>query len=351
MIKRVQKILVLDGISGVPLGRDICDTLIELGISTIHFDCLKQTPRPFYPIRSALAKAHNRSGGRDTFVHLPRLIERTLERLMSLEQPSHILVVGFIYKFFSPRYLRQLADAYGACLLLYDTDSCNLYAKRREFVFFVENELPVYDRIFSFSAVTTRFFRDTRGLDALHLPFGAVPISLPVERPSSEVLFVGSGDLRRILLLEAIREHVTVRGNRWARNQALISDALQARIVDQPIWGEVLHGFLGGAKIVLNITRSDFFGAGTGVNLRIFEALAAGCFLMTDYCDEIADLFEIGVEIDTFRSSAELVEKVDYYLTNDLVRERVARRGYESFLKNHSWSVRVEQNLLPQLEF
>lgn len=350
MTNRVQKILVLDGIGGVPLGRDIGQTLVGLGVETVHFDCLRQSTRPFYSIRSALVKAGNRSGGRDTFVHLPKLVKSSLETLISSEKPSHILVVGFAYKFFSPRFLRRLADANGACLMLYDTDSCNLYSKRREFVYFIESELPVYDRIFSFSAVTTRFFRDTRGLDAIHLPFGAMPISLPAECPPSDVLFVGSGDLRRIFLLETIRNFVTVRGNRWSRNKALMSRELQERVVDEPVWGEALHGLLGGARIVLNITRSEFFGAGTGVNLRIFEALAAGRFLITDHCDEIADLFEIGVEIETFRSPAELVEKVGYYLANDLARERIARDGYQSFLKRHAWSVRIEQTLLPQLE-
>jgi spore maturation protein CgeB len=68
---------------------------------------------------------------------------------------------------------------------------------------------------------------------------------------------------------------------------------------------------------VLNITRSDFFGAETGVNLRIFEALAAGCFLLTDHCEELAELFAVGKEIETYRSSAELGRKrQDYYLNN-----------------------------------
>ena len=58
--------------------------------------------------------------------------------------------------------------------------------------------------------------------------------------------------------------------------------------------GTELHCWWVRSKIVLNITCGDFYAAETGVNLRIFGALAAGCFLLTDHCDEIGDLFDTG---------------------------------------------------------
>nr|WP_275983114.1 glycosyltransferase [Propionivibrio soli] len=97
------------------------------------------------------------------------------------------------------------------------------------------------------------------------------------------------------------------------------------------------------SRIILNITRSDFFGAETGINLRIFEALGAGRMLLTDYCEEIEDLFEIGTDIDVFRSSRELAEKVEYYLHNDDARDRIARNGQEKFLRQHTWASRIRQ--------
>ena len=341
--------LIIDGISGVPLGLEIAEALDELGHSSTHFDCLQQRVRSFYGLRSALSKALDRHARRDSFFCLPRLDAAALESLIARTQPDVILVVGFIYKFFTPTALRRLAERQGARLFLYDTDSCNLYSRRREFIFFIEQELPVYDRIFSFSKVTTRFFRDTRGLDAVHMPFGAKPIPVAAGPKTEDVLFVGSGDLRRIFLLESIRDHVTVRGNRWQRNASLISPALNARIDDRPVWGQELHNLLGRAKIVLNITRTDFYGAETGVNLRIFEALAAGCFLLTDHCPEITELLTPGEELDTFRSSDELAEKVDYYLTHSADRERIARTGAAAFQSKHTWAVRLGSILLPQL--
>ena len=341
------KFMVLDGISGVPLGCEVAETLQADGHATIRFDCLDQPARSLYELRSACAKVMNKRESKDGFYLLPKLTMAMLAELIEREAPTHILVIGFIYKFFDPQDLRRLAKAGQAQLLLYDTDSCNLYDKRREFIFFIENELPIYDRIFSFSQVAARFFRETRQLPASYLPYGAHPITLPESQDKHiDTLFVGSGDLRRILVLEAIRNKVTVFGDRWQRNFPLISRELQARITDRAVWGKELHLLLAQSKIVLNITRSDFYGAETGVNLRIFEAVAAGCFLLTDHCDELKELFEIGKEIDTFHTSGELAEKVHYYLEHEEERTRIAQCGHARFMRSHTWRARIRQMLL-----
>ena len=75
----VRKILVLDGIGGVPLGREICETFVELGIDATHFDCLQASRRPFYRLQSAYAKLHNRNIVRDKFYFLPEPVERGLD--------------------------------------------------------------------------------------------------------------------------------------------------------------------------------------------------------------------------------------------------------------------------------
>ncbi len=345
----VKKILVLDGIGGIPMAREICETLEELGIPTRRIDCLRERRRPLHGLRSAWAKFSNGRAEEGTFYCLPRLDEERLRQRIEEENPSHILVIGFVYKFYDPRRLRCLADAAGARLVLYDTDTCNLYGRRREFIFFVENELPAYHRILSSSEVTTRFFRASLSLDAIFVPFGARPIEVARAQTAIEVLFVGSGDLRRVFLLERISHRVSVRGNRWRRHFPLMSAALRDRVDDRPVWGEELHRLLAQSRIVLNITRSDFYGAETGLNLRIFEALAAGCFLLTDHCDELEELFVVGEEIETFRSSAELAEKVAYYLSHEEERQRIAQRGHERFLRDHTWRLRIEKDLLPHL--
>lgn len=332
------KLLILDGISGVPLGKELCEAFANIGTTVTYADLRKFEPLRFYGLKSAFRKALNKRENADSFYHLPKLNEASFEAYIKQQAPSVILVIGFVYKYLTPAFLLRIKQKYNVKLFLYDTDSCNLYSKRREFVFFIEVELPIYDEIFSFSKITTRFFKDTRKLNASFLPFGAKPLGLPAHADQDiDVLFIGSGDLRRIFILETIRSHVTVYGNRWSRNYPLMSDELKARVIDRSVWGVQLHQLLFSSKIVLNITRSHFYGAETGINLRIFEALAAGAFLLTDYCDELTELFVVGEEIEVFRSSDELVKKVEYYLANPEKRLEIARRGHQKFLKLYTW--------------
>lgn len=342
------KYLIIDGIGGVSLGRELFDAFVDRGVEAVYWGALEKKPRQFYTVLSPIFKARNKIRDRDGFSVFPRLPIAPLEKLLRQEAPTHVLVVGFLYKHYDISKLATLVRKAGAKFILYDTDSCNLYSKRREFLYFIEEELPRYDILFSFSEVTTRFFRGVLGLNAHYLPFGAMAVpSLNTEKIRDAVL-VGSADLRRVFLLEGVRNYLTVRGSRWERNFPIMSDALRRRVENRPLWGGELQNFLQESKIVLNITRSDFYGAETGVNLRIFEAVAAGCFLLTDYCEEIASLFVPGEEIETFRSGAELREKVIYYLANSDERERIARNGKARFLKDHMWRKRVDQILLAE---
>lgn len=337
-----QKLLILDGIGGVPLGREMAEAFNVEGFETVYYDCAKLPKINLYSLRAGFAKLVNRSEKKDIFYYLPKVKSGVIESILTKEKPTHLLVIGFIYKFISPHLLQKMAQKANFKLYLFDTDSCNLYTKRREFVFFIEKELTIYQEIFSFSKVTTQFFKYTKNLNASHFPFGAKLISAPIHLAYKyDVLFVGSADLRRILLLEHIKKHVSIFGNRWQRNYPLISAEMQSRIIDNAVWGEALHQLLAESKIVLNITRTNFYGAETGVNLRLFEALAAGCFLLTDDCEEVAALFEVGVEIEVFKNATELKEKVAYYLAHPAEREAIAKRGHAKFLKYYTWQARI----------
>lgn len=337
------KLMVLDGIGGATLGRDLLNAFKEIGATVAYADLRKLKSRRFYAAKSALAKAWNKRENADSFYHLPKLNESEFESLIQRERPSVILVIGFFYKFISPEFLLSIKKKYKTKIFLYDTDSCNLYARRREFIFFIENELPVYDEIFSFSKATTDFLKNTRNLNATFLPFGANLISRPSNfQQSIDVLFVGSCDLRRIFLLEKIKDRLVIFGERWTRNLPLMSEGLKKTVTDKPVWGGELEDLLFSSKIVLNITRSHFYGVETGINLRVFEALGAGCFLLTDYCEELADLFVVGEEIEFFRSASELIDKVNYYLSNPAKRNEIARKGHEKFIKMHTWKSKAE---------
>jgi spore maturation protein CgeB len=70
--------------------------------------------------------------------------------------------------------------------------------------------------------------------------------------------------------------------------------------------------------------------------------LAAGGFLLTDHYEEISELFEIGKEIETYSSGKELKEKVEYYLSHEDERIKIAAAGKKKFYELYTWEQRVK---------
>ncbi len=342
-----KKILIIDGISGVPMGLEIDEAFHNLNIPSHYVAAVNLNHRSFYKPLSAINKAIHKHIYNETYYRYPKLTDDSLVKLIKETKPDIVFVIGFLYRFFDLNQVQKIKKEFGFELYLYDTDSCNLFTNKRELVYFFNNELPIYDHIFSFSKTTTQFINKLNQLDASHLPFGAKSIPLHTPDKVNDILFVGSADMRRVYLLEQLTQFkLKVYGSKWQRNHSVISPELNTAISPESIWGEPLHQQLFKSKIILNITRSTFFGVETGINLRIFETLAAQSFLLTDHTPELADLFKIGEEIESYSSSEELVDKVSYYLKNEDKRNKIAIKGYESFLKKHSWNKCMEKFLV-----
>lgn len=71
-------------------------------------------------------------------------------------------------------------------------------------------------------------------------------------------------------------------------------------------------------------------------NMRLFEITGSGGFLLTDYHPNIEKFFKVGEEIDVFNSPEELMQKIQFYLHNDKLREQIAIKGQEKCLKQFS---------------
>lgn len=93
------------------------------------------------------------------------------------------------------------------------------------------------------------------------------------------------------------------------------------------------------SKIVFNISIKD------DINMRVFETLSTGSFLLTNWLPTLGELFEDGTHLVTYKSLDEMVEKARYYLEHEEEREKIAGAGYEEFIKNHTYKHRVEQIL------
>lgn len=72
------------------------------------------------------------------------------------------------------------------------------------------------------------------------------------------------------------------------------------------------------------------------VAMRIFDVLAAGGFLLAEHSPELVALFRPGVELETYRSPQELVDKARFYLGQPELRRTVAAAGRARVLADHT---------------
>ena len=92
-------------------------------------------------------------------------------------------------------------------------------------------------------------------------------------------------------------------------------------------------------------------GSFTNNHPRLFNVIASGGFLLTHLTPEdegpggIGDLFEIGKEIEVFRTKKEMREKIEYYLSHESQRRQIALAGYQRLMREHTMAHRMNQAL------
>jgi spore maturation protein CgeB len=81
------------------------------------------------------------------------------------------------------------------------------------------------------------------------------------------------------------------------------------------------------------------------VNMRVFDIMACGGFVIAEHSEDLKELFEIDDEVVTFRTFGELLEKVDYYLSNTDKAREISYRGMTAVRERHTIQNRVKHML------
>jgi spore maturation protein CgeB len=79
------------------------------------------------------------------------------------------------------------------------------------------------------------------------------------------------------------------------------------------------------------------------MRLRDFEAPMCRTCYLTGHTDEIAEFYDLGKEIHTYRGAEELVDKARYYLKHSSAAERLRSAGYARAIRDHTWKRRFEE--------
>lgn len=107
------------------------------------------------------------------------------------------------------------------------------------------------------------------------------------------------------------------------------------------IWGMEMFSAL--QKSFITINRHIDVAENNANNMRLFEATGCGAMLITDYKDNLNELFEIGKEVVAYRSPEEAAALVKYYLQNPKEAEEVALAGQRRTLRDHTYEKRMSQ--------
>jgi spore maturation protein CgeB len=220
---------------------------------------------------------------------------------------------------------------------------------------------PHYDYVFTLELNCVELYRQLGCKQVYYLPFAAnIPTFVNSGVPTpyrKEICFIGSAFWNRVQLVDEIADYlknkeVIINGYWWDRLKSyqLLADKIQGYWLSPEESAKYYHG----AKIVINLHRSiDDASHNTNsrqiearsLNPRLFEIAACGTLQLTDVREELSHFYTPGVELDTYASPQELMDKIDYYLNHEEERQQIALRGFSRTMREHTYRNRLIQLL------
>jgi spore maturation protein CgeB len=170
--------------------------------------------------------------------------------------------------------------------------------------------------------------------------FGVRPCEKQENAHKYDVGFIGAWSGRRGELISSIEHGVELYGWGWSKklikkNNHKIHNHIS--ILD-------MMNIFNNTKININILTTENKDT---TNLRNFEIPASNSFQLSERSERIKGLYEEDKEIVLFSSKEELIDKCNFYLKNDSVRNKIAYGGYKRLIKcDYSLVNRLKKILL-----
>ncbi len=341
------RILILDCLPRLSMGKSLADALVNQGADAIWVNAYQFPKKPLFKVTRPLTKLKKSWMENIRRYSVPKFKEKAVINRIKEIRPDYILVVGYSYKIITTEALLACKKELGFKLLLWDTDSGNFIRHHDRMNFFVECELKKYDGILSFSKSMGSYLQSLLDIPCYFFSYGAPVLSpMPEVQKDRDLFFAGNRNMRRLVLLGQLKNYeMAIYGEEWEKIRKLIPHDVLPSYTMEDCFGDKLIGEISRSKIILNITNQYLFSLGTGINLRIPEVMSMGGFLLSDHYEELDMFYSVGKDLETFKTMEELTDKVDFYLKNDAAREKVAKQGRETVLKYHTWDHRAREFL------
>jgi len=208
-----------------------------------------------------------------------------------------------------------------------------------------DEDFTCYDLVISSLPNLVEHFRRMGVQAELHrLGFGRQVLSrLRNEGEECSISFVGSlsgHHEARVRLLEYLCSRLDMKV--WGPGvEGLPENSLIRRRYKGKAWGIEMYQILHNSKMTLNhhIDIAESYAN----NCRLYEATGAGTLLITDWKENLHEMFEPDREVVAYRTPEECAELVQYYLEHDNEREAIARAGQQRTLREHTYYQRMQE--------
>lgn len=212
------------------------------------------------------------------------------------------------------------------------------------------------DEIFCFEYEDLNFLADKNKI-VHYLPLGAnEKIYFPREMERDiDISFIGLASKERLYLLNKICEraceknwNVKIGGifydnkHFWKKYIFRYRQEYLAKFIDNRIFSaEEVAELYCRSKICVNINTTIHHS----LSPRTLEICATKSFQLMNSGQNAHGLMNLETDLATFDSVDDLLEKIEFYLANDELREKIALAGYNSVMKNCTMKKSVEKLL------
>ena len=250
-------------------------------------------------------------------------------RILELVRKNNIqlLIVPNMYYELAPTFLNELRTLGCKSLVVFFDDSMRFEDTNRFY-------LSSFDYYLTHESDDSKELYRPYGIDAEFFPiapsrsfYGEIIQSLDktsVEH-ANDVVFIGAKIADRDVFIDCLKNNgvnISVYGRGWDAGMLSSEEMIAA---------------YNSSKISLNFLKAIGSSGRVQLKGRLFEIILAGGFVLSEFSEELTDYFDIGREIDTFRSSQELLDKVRFYLEHSTLREEMSARAREKVEKHYSF--------------
>jgi spore maturation protein CgeB len=219
-----------------------------------------------------------------------------------------------------------------------------------------------YDYVFTQDTGCIDFYKDLGCDHVYYVPLAAEPPAytpiLTEEEYIFDISFIGTAFDNRLAFIDSIAEYLVTKntliiGSNWDRLKRY--ELLKDKIILLPfLVYENSIEYYKRSKINMNIHRSIedvIFNKNKvkinacSINNRTFEIASTGAFQMTDIRSDLEKCYIPGVQIETFTSPIDFIEKAERYLANPAQRKKIAMEGFKRTLIDHTYDKRVKDLL------